>query len=161
MKFTRKQNIHTQLYPKRALIIYGPRRVGKTTILQSYLETVTSPAVFSATGDDRTVQEVFASQELQKIKDFSHRYEVIAFDEAQQIPNIGIGAKMLIDASPEKTLILTGSSSLYLATEVGEPLTGRHFTMTLLPLSVAELEKLRFRGSKTSSRDIDTIVYGK
>ena len=45
-----------------------------------------------------------------------------------------------IDAFPEKNIILTGSSSLDLSNKIGEPLTGRHFTLTLLPLSQGEIE---------------------
>ncbi len=64
-------------------------------------------------------------------------------DISQYIPSIGLGAKMMIDAFPEKRIILTGSSSLDLSNKIGEPLTGRHFTMTLLPLSQGEMEVSR------------------
>src|SRR3989344_3379964 len=140
MNFKRKQSIESQLYPKRTLIIYGPRRVGKTTLLTSFLKTRDPVTTFFATGDNQLVRDTFARQYLSDITDFVHPYTLIAIDEAQQIPHIGIGAKMLVDAFPEKTLILTGSSSLYLASEVGEPLTGRHFILTLLPLSQAEMQ---------------------
>ena len=143
MNFKRKQSIESQLYPKRTLIIYGPRRVGKTTLLTSFLKTRDPVTTFFATGDNQLVRDTFARQYLSDITDFVHPYTLIAIDEAQQIPHIGIGAKMLVDAFPEKTLILTGSSSLYLASEVGEPLTGRHFILTLLPLSQAEMQASR------------------
>ena len=144
MNFKRIQSIEAQLYPKRALIIYGPRRVGKTTLLTSFLQTQEAQTTFFATGDNQQVQDVFKRQYLSDISDFAYKYSLIAIDEAQQIPRIGLGAKMLVDAFPEKTLILTGSSSLYLASEVGEPLTGRHFTLTLLPLAQAEMQTSRF-----------------
>jgi len=51
---------------------------------------------------------------------------------------------MIIDAFPEKNIILTGSSSLDLANKIGEPLTGRHFTLVLLPFSQGEMEGSRF-----------------
>lgn len=39
VKFERKQGIASVLEPKRVLVIYGPRRVGKTTLLNEYLAT--------------------------------------------------------------------------------------------------------------------------
>ena len=50
----------------------------------------------------------------------------------------------MIDAYPEKNIILTGSSSLSISNEIGEPLTGRHFTLTLLPFSQVEMEASLF-----------------
>lgn len=49
----------------------------------------------------------------------------------------------MIDAFPEKNIILTGSSSLDLSNKIGEPLTGRHFVLMLLPLSQGEMEGSR------------------
>lgn len=144
MKFTRLQTIESARYPKRVLVVYGPRRVGKTTLLASYLAKQQDGRVFSTTGEDLHIQEVFQSQLLSKLKDFAEPYTLIAIDEAQQVPNIGIGAKMLIDAFPEKELILTGSSSFDLSAQVGEPLTGRHFTLTLLPIALSEMHASRF-----------------
>lgn len=137
--------------------MYGPRRVGKTTELRRYLATQTTQRVFSTTGDDIRVRELFVSQDRTKILDFARPYDIIAIDEAQSIPSIGLGAKMLVDEFPEKSLILTGSSSLDLSHEVGEPLTGRHFTMTLLPLSIGEMQGSRF---ETEGALEDILVYG-
>jgi predicted AAA+ superfamily ATPase len=139
MKLKRKQDIKSQVEPKRVLVIYGPRRVGKTTLLTEYIKTQSEKKVFSSTGDDAQLRNIFQSEERSKILDFARPYELIAIDEAQQIPSIGIGAKMMIDAFPEKNIILTGSSSLDLSNKIGEPLTGRHFTLTLLPFSQGEM----------------------
>jgi predicted AAA+ superfamily ATPase len=64
---------------------------------------------------------------------------------------------MMIDAFPEKNIILTGSSSLDLSNKVGEPLTGRHFTLTLLPLSQGEMEGSRF---ELESGLENFLIYG-
>lgn len=158
MDFTRKQSIEAHLYPKRVLIIYGPRRVGKTTLLNAYLSAHTNTSrILSATGDDIRVQEVFSSQSLIQLKNFASSYDIIAIDEAQQVPNIGIGTKMLIDAYPEKQFILTGSSSFDLSSRIGEPLTGRHFTLTLLPIAQEEMRAGRFELVGSIS---DFLLYG-
>ena len=64
----------------------------------------------------------------------------MAIDEAQFVPSIGLGAKMMIDAFPEKNIILTGSSSFDLANKINEPLTGRTSTFYLYPLSFTEIK---------------------
>ncbi|OGN00794.1 MAG: hypothetical protein A3B91_04580 [Candidatus Yanofskybacteria bacterium RIFCSPHIGHO2_02_FULL_41_29] len=158
MKFKRKQDITSALEPKRVLIIYGPRRVGKTTLLNDYIKTQSEKRVYSSTGDDIELRKIIQSEKLKEILDFVRPFEVIAIDEAQFIPSIGLGAKMMIDAFPEKNIILTGSSSLDLSNKIGEPLTGRHFTLTLLPLSQGEIMYGSRFELKTSLEDF--LIYG-
>ena len=59
MQFRRKQDIESQLEPKRVLIIYGPRRIGKTTMLEAYLKGVSGKKVYYETGDDARLHEIF------------------------------------------------------------------------------------------------------
>ena len=158
MLLKRKQTISSQLTPKRVLIIYGPRRVGKTTLLGNYLAGLAADVkVLSVTGDDIHVRAIFQSEELVRLRNFASPFDVIAIDEAQYIPSIGLGLKMLIDAFPEKTIVVTGSSSFELGNQVGEPLTGRHYTMTLFPLALGEAHLGSFT-AKSSLPDI--LVYG-
>jgi len=157
MNYQRKQDIQSNLYPGRVLIIYGPRRVGKTTLLQSYLNARGDKKIFSATGDDIVIRELFLSENRARILDFAAPYEIIAIDEAQNVKNIGIGTKMIIDAFPEKILILTGSSSFDLSREIGEPLTGRHFTLTLLPFAQIEMNASKFELNNALE---DFLIYG-
>lgn len=157
MKFERLQSIESNLTPKRVLVIYGPRRVGKTTLLKGYLASQKNKRVFYATGDDIAVRRLFASEERKQILDFAQAYDVIGIDEAQSIPKIGLGAKMIIDEFPEKTLILTGSSSFDLSQEIVEPLTGRHYTLTLFPLAQREMSMSSFELTQHLE---DFLLYG-
>jgi len=126
------------LHPNKALLIYGPRRVGKTTLLQSYLAQ-TSLKTKLVSGDDIRVQHVLSSQNFKEIIGFVEGYQLLAIDEAQYIPNIGMGLKILVDQAPGLYIIATGSSSFELAGQVGEPLTGRKFTLMLYPIAQSEL----------------------
>lgn len=157
MNFLRKQSIAKAIYPKRALIIYGPRRVGKTTLMNAYLSSQSEKKIFSTTGDSLAIRELFSSQSLDKLREFSDLYDIIAIDEAQQIPCIGIGIKMILDVTPEKQIILTGSSSFDLANQIGEPLTGRHFTLQLFPLAQSEMQASRFELKEALE---NFLVYG-
>lgn len=130
--------IESLLEPKRALIIYGPRRVGKTTLLRQYLSESHLKYRLDS-GDNLKVQEILGSQDFDRLLDYAKGYQLIAIDEAQNIPNVGIGLKILIDEVPGLLLIATGSSSFNLASSVGEPLTGRKTTITLYPISQLEL----------------------
>lgn len=145
MEFKRKQSIESSLAKNRALVIYGPRRIGKTTLLNEYLNKQRADKrILSVIGDDIRIRELFTSEARDDILDFAKPYDIIAIDEAQQVSGIGLGAKMIIDAFPEKNLILTGSSSFDLSSKIGEPLTGRHFTLTLLPIAQSEMRATRF-----------------
>ena len=128
------------LRPNRVLLIYGPRRVGKTTLLQKTLSETTLKYKLDS-GDNILTQQILSSQDFSKILDYVEGYELIAIDEAQNIPNIGMGLKIIVDQVPGIKVIATGSSSFELAGQVGEPLTGRKHTLVLYPLSQLELSQ--------------------
>ncbi len=129
------------LYQGKVLIIYGPRRVGKTTLIQEYLSRTNVRYKFDS-GDLLKTQHILSSQDLEKIREYVQDYDLIVLDEAQNIPNIGVGLKIIADLIPSVQVIATGSSSFELAGQVGEPLTGRKTTITLFPLSQLELRSL-------------------
>ncbi len=126
------------LQPNRVLLIYGPRRCGKTTLLQQALSQINLKTKL-ITGDDINAQQILGSQDLLKIKAFVEGYDLLAIDEAQNIPNVGMGLKLLVDQVPGLKVIATGSSSFDLAGQVGEPLTGRKHTLLLYPFAQLEL----------------------
>jgi len=132
------QKLGDFLLPKRVLILYGPRRVGKTTLVENYLKHCGLRWRLES-GDDVTVQDVLSSSNFDRIKRFVANAELIAIDEAQRIPDVGMGLKILVDQHPHVKIIATGSSSFHLSRYVGEPLTGRKRTLTLFPLAQLEL----------------------
>lgn len=131
-------DIEPFLEPNKVLIIYGPRRVGKTTILNNFLEHTTLRYRLDS-GDDFRIQELLSSGNFDRIKEYVGDNELIAIDEAQQIPHIGQGLKIIVDHYPGVRVVATGSSSFDLANQVGEPLTGRKRTIILYPVSQLEL----------------------
>jgi hypothetical protein len=130
--------IDQYLQPNRALLIYGPRRVGKTTLLQNFL-TQTPLKYKLDSGDNIRTQQILSSQDFDQILAYVEGYELLAIDEAQNIPNIGVALKIIVDQVPGIRVIATGSSSFELAGQVGEPLTGRKRTLTLFPMAQSEL----------------------
>jgi uncharacterized protein len=126
------------LDPNKVLIVYGPRCSGKTTLLQSFLQQTTLKTRL-VSGDHIRVQHLLSSQDFRQILAFIEGYQLLAIDEAQEIPNVGMGLKILVDHVPGIYVIATGSSSFELSGQVGEPLTGRKRTLTLYPISQSEL----------------------
>lgn len=159
LMFTRAyQNLGNYLEPNKVLIIYGPRRVGKTVLLKSFLSQTTLRYRLD-NGDDLAIQELFSSQSIDKLTKYAQGYDLIAIDEAQHIDNIGMGLKILVDTIPDIRVIATGSASFELSNKVGEPLTGRARTLLLYP--IAQLELLNhFTKFELEQKKEEFLVYG-
>ncbi|MFZ3074045.1 MAG: ATP-binding protein [Minisyncoccales bacterium] len=130
--------IEPLLKPNKVVVIYGPRRVGKTTLLNEFLKT-TKLKYRLDSGENIRIQEILGSQDFKKISEYIGNNELIALDEAQNIEGIGLGLKIIVDNFPGIKVIATGSSSFDLAGQIGEPLVGRKSTITLYPFAQLEL----------------------
>ena len=130
--------IEEYLKPNKVLVIYGPRQVGKTTLLKEYLKTY-SGKLYESTGENLELRKVMESGDLSKITSFFTGYELVVIDEAQKIENIGIALKILVDQVEGIKVIATGSSSFDLSNKIGEPLVGRQTVLHLFPVSALEL----------------------
>lgn len=134
-------NLGKYLKKGKVLVVYGPRQVGKTTLLKNFLSG-TSMKYRLDNGEDLRIAELFYSKNPDTISEYAQGYDLVVIDEAQKIPDIGNGLKMLIDNNPELIVIATGSSSFELAGTVGEPLTGRKRTLTMFPVAQLELSEM-------------------
>ena len=132
------ENLKKQIKPNKVVIIYGPRRCGKTTLLKKFLEGVAEKYLL-VNGEDIFVQEYLSSQSIDKLKNFVGEHQILAIDEAQRIPNVGLNLKLLVDNLEGIKIIATGSASFDLYQKLGEPLTGRKTTLRLFPLAQMEL----------------------
>ena len=146
------------LQANKVLVIYGPRRVGKTTILQRFLAGTTLRYKLDS-GDNVRTQQLLGSLDFDQILAYAEGYELLAIDEAQEIPNIGKALKIIVDQIPGIHVIATGSSSFELAGQVGEPLTGRKRTLLLYPLAQSELLS-RYNHYELREQLGSFLVYG-
>lgn len=128
------------LRPNKVLILYGPRQVGKTTLVQQFLST--APAfpggIITQTGDDLPFANQFSQCDLHFFRATIPQNSLLFVDEAQRIPHIGRGLKLIIDNIPGVRVIVSGSSSFDLLQSAGEALTGRKTVASLYPISVQE-----------------------
>lgn len=144
--------------PNKVVVIYGPRRCGKTTLINKYLENIKQKYLLM-NGDDIIAQEYLGSQSIEKLKSFIGKNELLVIDEAQRIKNIGLNLKIIVDNMKGIKIIATGSSSFNLASYMGEPLTGRKYTLKLFPLAQLEIAQTEDR-LKTAANLENRLIFG-
>ena len=132
-----EKEIDNKLFKGKAIIILGARQVGKTSLLRKKFSN--NPDVLWLEGDNFETQQLFENFTFSMAKMLIGNKKIIVIDEAQNILNIGIKLKIIIDQLPEVQVIATGSSSFDLANKINEPLTGRKWKYKLYPLSFSEM----------------------
>ncbi len=153
-----ENDLDSIVVPGKVFVLFGARRVGKTSAMHKYVLSKFDN-YFIGTGDDIEVRNILSSENLVKIRNSFKGYNLIFIDEAQRIPNIGWGLKLLVDSNPNLKIIASGSSSFELSNQVGEPLTGRQNTYTLFPISVGELAESKGRMSVIQELN-NYLIYG-
>ena len=131
-------NIRRWLDKGKAVIVIGPRQVGKTTLVREIIQGLGLKTLW-LTGDDPEARSLFDNISLARLKAVAGQHEVMVVDEAQRFTNAGLMLKLVTDHLPQVQLFVTGSSSLDLASQTKESLTGRKFEYPLYPLSFVEM----------------------
>ncbi len=129
-----------RLYKKKVVIVFGPRQVGKTTLIKEIVKRVNKQALFF-NADDFEIKDMFERPSIARLKSIAGDAKLIVIDEAQRIENIGITLKLFCDEFPNLQVIASGSSAFELSDKIKEPLTGRSFEYKLFPLSWMEMVK--------------------
>lgn len=142
MFFTRllQQQIEKWLFKKKILIVYGPRQVGKTTLVKAILKKYPQESAYFNC-EDLHVKENLEIPNSEHLRKYLGSYKLIVLDEAHLVVNIGQTLKLIWDELPDLQVIATGSSSFELSNKVNEPLTGRALEFKLFPLSIAEISE--------------------
>ncbi|MFZ2223810.1 MAG: ATP-binding protein [Candidatus Deferrimicrobium sp.] len=152
------ENLRRLAAPGKVAVIYGARRTGKTTLLKEFLKGTDVPNLL-VSGEDIAVQGYLSSRSIDKLKAFIGTASMLVVDEAQKVPDIGLNLKLIVDHIPGTMIVATGSSAFDLARSVGEPLTGRKFTLNLFPLSQMEIGRIEQR-HQTDANLENRLVYG-
>ena len=133
-----KKQIDSCLHKGKAVIIVGPRQVGKTTLLKM-LTVDTDRKVLIWNCDEPDIRKRLNEPTSTELGAETANADLILIDEAQRVKNIGITLKLLIDNYPEKQVVVTGSSAIELSNSINEPLTGRKYEYVMFPFSSEEL----------------------
>lgn len=151
-------NLKASVRPGKVVVIYGARRVGKTTLLKKFLESMDEQVLF-VNGDDMVVRQYLESQSTEKLLDFVGNHSLLLVDEAQYVRQIRLNLKIIVDNLPKIRIIATGSSSFDLAKDIGEPLTGRKRVLRLLPLAQMEIAQIE-KPHETTAHLEARLIYG-
>ncbi|MCO5233137.1 MAG: ATP-binding protein [Chitinophagales bacterium] len=152
-----KSRLQEHLFSGKAILLMGPRQVGKTTLLKSAFENLED--ILWLNGDELDVAALFSNVSATRLRQFLGNKKVIVIDEAQRITDIGLRLKLITDTLPDIQLIATGSSSFELANQVNEPLTGRKWEYKMYPISFAEM--VMHHGLLEEKRSLNhRLVYG-
>jgi predicted AAA+ superfamily ATPase len=142
-------NAQTPLYPRYAqdritvamadtpvVMVNGPRQCGKTTLVRG-LET-DGRRYFTL--DDETV---LASARADPAG-FTRELDVATIDEVQRAPDLLRAIKRSVDEDRRPgRFLLTGSANILAMPTIAESLAGRMEVVTLLPLSQAEIRRVK------------------
>lgn len=132
-----EEKITQRLDKGKAILVIGPRQVGKTTLINSILD---NREHLFLDGDDSTVRNLLTDPNTEQLKSIIGNHNTLFIDEAQRIENIGLTLKIITDQFKKVQLLVSGSSAFELNNQTSEPLTGRKWEYKLYPISWRELE---------------------
>jgi uncharacterized protein len=151
-----KSYFNEYLQPNKVVLLLGPRRVGKTVFLNEFCRNTDEPFI-KLLGEDFAVLELFKTRTEEHFKRLMGSNTLLVIDEAQNIPDIGMCLKMIVDTIPGIKVIITGSSAFDLMNNPGEPLTGRMNVINLYPFSQSEYNEDFVQARK----NLETrLIYG-
>ena len=127
-----------------AVLITGPRQVGKTTLAKSFLEKINCPD-FYYNWDYKPLRDRFRKNREFYLEDIYNKEKKnketwICFDEIHKIKKWKNILKEYFDKTENKIkTLVTGSARLDLFRKAGDSLAGRYFLFHLLPVSLSEI----------------------
>ena len=153
-----EKQIIKQIHKGKAIVIFGPRQTGKTTLLNS-ISGKLEDNILRLDGDEPDVRNKLTDITSTQLKKLFGNHKIVMIDEAQLIKNIGLTIKLIVDKIKDVQVIATGSSSFELANEINEPLTGRKHEFMLFPLSTGEM--INDQGERDETRLLEhRLIYG-
>lgn len=150
--------IERRIKPQKAMLIFGARRVGKTVLLRQIVETYEGKTLM-LNGESQDTMRLLDDRSASNYARLFGGLDLLAIDEAQHIPDIGMKLKLMVDELPRLAVLATGSSSFDLLGQVGEPLVGRSTQFMLTPLSARELSAVE-TPFEALARTPHRVVYG-
>jgi len=159
MEYTRiiQNHIEANLFKNKVIIIYGARRVGKTTLSKNILKKYNNAKYINC----ELLQNKMALETTnsEALRAFLGKDKIVVFDEAQYIKNIGLILKIITDTFPDLQMIVTGSSIFDLGNNLAEPLTGRSRQFLLMPFSIEEILQ-RYSKTEFNARLESVLRFG-
>lgn len=153
-----EDKIMDRLSPGKAILIFGARRVGKTVMMRSIVDAYEGRTLWM-NGEDFDTMTLLRERTVANYRHLFGGVDLLAIDEAQNIPHIGNILKLIVDEVPGVRVLASGSSSFDLRNKAGEPLVGRSTQLTLYPFSQKELAQSE-SPVETRQRLESRLIYG-
>lgn len=133
--------IEQSLFKGKAIIIYGARQVGKTTLIRAIQQETAVSSIY-LNCDEPDIRRALSDKTSTELKMLIGNNRLVLIDEAQRVGTIGLAIKLLTDTAPDIQVIATGSFAFELSGRMEEPLTGRKREFRLYPFSLTELGQI-------------------
>ena len=153
------KQFETKVLPNKVLLLLGARRVGKTELIKTYLQNIPKEDYLHLNGEDVDDANLLKVRSVANYKRLLVNTKLLVIDEAQNISEIGLILKLIVDSIDGIKVIATGSSVFDLSNKLGEPLVGRKNTILLFPfaqIEFAEYENYR----ETSNKLQERLLFG-
>ncbi|MGL5112252.1 MAG: ATP-binding protein [Flavobacterium sp.] len=148
-----------KVLPNKVLLLLGARRVGKTAFIKNYLATLPNSAYLQLNGEDVQDANLLKERSVSNYSRLLANTKLLVIDEAQNIPDIGLILKLMVDTIEGIKIIATGSSVFDLSNKLGEPLVGRKNTIYLFPL--AQMEFSKYENHKETTQKLEErLLFG-
>jgi len=131
------------------IAIVGPRQSGKTTLSQ-----ITFPKHRYISLEDYDIRTLAQTDPRKFLSEYPTEFGII-LDEIQHVPELLSYMQTIVDREKKNGyFIVTGSQNFLVDEVITQTLAGRMAVLTLLPLSISELENSDLLPAK-----IETLVY--
>jgi uncharacterized protein len=150
---------HRKLIPNKVLILLGARRVGKTDLIKNYLSDIPKEDYLQFNGEDIDDANLLKERSVSNYSRLLANKKLLVIDEAQNIPDIGMILKLIVDSIDGIKIIATGSSVFDLSNKLGEPLVGRKNTIYLFPLAQMEFNEQE-NYKETTQKLEERLLFG-
>ncbi len=153
-----QKKIAMRLTPNKVVLIFGARRVGKTVMLKKIVDDYAGRTMM-LNGEDYDTLALLENRSAANYRHLLENIDLLAIDEAQNIPQIGHILKLIVDEIPGISIVASGSSSFDLLNKTGEPLVGRSTQFLLTPFSQQEIAQ-RETALETRQNLEARLIYG-
>lgn len=145
-----KELINKSLFKNNAVLVYGARQTGKTTLVKDILSEFQKESKY-INCELLPTQRGLSVSEPEQIKAFLGQQKLVVLDEIQNITSIDKVLKTIVDFLPDTQIIATSSASFDFVNKISECLSEKTITFQLPPLSVQEIIK-NFNKNEANSK---------
>lgn len=153
-----QDKISERIEPGKAILLFGARRVGKTVLMRELIKTFKGKTML-LNGEDYDTISLLDERSISNYKHLLEGIDLLAIDEAQNIPDIGSKLKLIVDEIEGIRVLASCSSSFDLLNKAGEPLVGCSTQFHLNPFSQKEISQIE--NALDTKRNLESrLIYG-